>query len=251
MIVGVMSNDERHAHMAAAVKLFPMMRKRERIGFSDRKISIVCYGPSLNDTWKDIKGPILTVSGAHDYLREKGVTPAWHVDCDPRIHKALMLKRPSINTLYLMASCCHPQFWKTLKGYNVKLWHLINGNDLVTPTWIREHHPEGLDCMMGGGSTVGMRALEVACAMGFRRFDIHGMDCSFKERRHAGAHGGNPQAEIIVKAGERAFKTTPQMYEAAREMEQFIRNVDADVSFHGDGLMQETARLVYQQKRAA
>jgi hypothetical protein len=53
----------------------------------------------------------------------------------------------------------------------------------------------------GGGSSVGMRAMNVSAALGFRRFDIHGMDCSFTNNRHAGAHTGKDQVKIMVKLG--------------------------------------------------
>lgn len=247
MINGVLSNAERHAQMAQAVGLFPMLKKSK--GFSDRRISVVCYGPSLNDTWRDIQGPMFTVSGAHDFMVAKGRAPDWHVDCDPRPHKVAMLT-PNHDTRYLMASVCHPDMWVKLKGHNVRLWHLINGDDYHTPAWIASNHPEGKDSMIGGGSTVGMRALEVACHMGFRRFNIYGMDCSFESERHAGAHLGKPQDTIMVQVGLRRFKTTPQMLQAAREMEQFIQTYDADITFHGDGLMQATARFLEDRKAA-
>lgn len=250
MIVGVMSNEDRHRQMSASIGRFPMMKKHADKTFSDRRISLVCYGPSLMQTWHEIEGPIMTVSGAHDFLVARGIVPDWHVDCDPRPHKAGMLKLPTEDTKYLMASCCHPDFWETLKKKNVKLWHLVNGNDFETIAWVRDNHPQGLHSMICGGSTVGMRAMEVAASMGFRRFNIFGMDCSHTDQRHAGLHLGRPQAEELVRVGNRRFTTTPQMLQAAREMEQFIKTMDADITFYGDGLMQETARFLKLQKVA-
>jgi len=74
-----------------------MLKKRGK--FNDKWASIVCYGPSLADTWKVIKRPIVTVSGAHDYLVDRGIVPDFHVDCDPRAHKARMLKKPQKGTI--------------------------------------------------------------------------------------------------------------------------------------------------------
>ncbi len=247
MIPGVLTNAERHDQMAQAIGRFPMLKKHE--GFSDRRISLVCYGPSLADTWESISGPVMTVSGAHDYMTKCGVIPEWHVDCDPRPHKAQMLT-PNNETRYLMASVCHPAMWKKLRHKRVKLWHLINGDDFVTPAWVSEYHPAGLGSMIGGGSTVGMRAMEVAAHIGFRRFNIYGMDCSFEGERHAGPHTGTPQEAIYCQVNGKRFKTTSQMLQAAREMEVFIKTYDADVKFHGDGLVQEMANFL-QLKRAA
>ena len=91
MLKGVMTNAERHDQMEKSLHL-PLLKKRDK--FNDRWVSIVCYGPSLLDTWKTIKRPMVTVSGAHDFLVDKGITPDWHIDCDPREHKAKMLKKP-------------------------------------------------------------------------------------------------------------------------------------------------------------
>lgn len=237
MLQGILSNAERHAQMSQARG--HMLKKRPK--FNDKWASIVCYGPSLADTWKLIKRPIVTVSGAHDYLVRRGIVPDFHVDCDPREHKARMLQNPQDKTTYLMATVCHPKYWEVLKGRKVRLWHLINGDDLETVAWVMQNHPEGANSMIGGGSSVGQRAMNVMAALGYRRFNIHGMDCSFTTDRHAGAHLGKEQAKIFVKAGNRVFQTTRQMLQAAIEMEQFITTQDAEIAFFGDGLMQETA----------
>lgn len=240
MIPGVLSNEERHAQMAKCPN-FPRLKKHA--SFSDRRISLACYGPSLSETWQDIRGPLMTVSGAHDFLQRKGVIPAWHVDCDPRPHKAQMVT-PNGSTKYLMASVCHPDWWQKLKGKKVTVWHLINGDDLKTVEWVCHHDPKGHGSLIGGGSTVGMRAMNVAAALGFRRFDVYGMDCSFEGNLHAGPHGGKRQETTLVRVGNRQFKTTPQLLQAAREMEHFLQTFDAEVTFHGDGLVQEMARAI-------
>ena len=237
MLQGVLSNEQRHEQMAQAKG--PMLKKKKH--FNSKWASIVCYGPSLADTWQQIRRPIVTVSGAHDYLVERGIVPDFHVDCDPREHKARMLKMPQKATTYLMATVCHPSWWEVLKGHNVRLWHLINGNDLETVAWVAANHPEGMESMLSGGSTVGMRAREVMAALGYRRCRFHGMDCSYITDRHAGPHLGKNQDKIFVKAGDRVFQTTRQMLEAAIEMEEFIKTQDAELAFFGDGLMQETA----------
>src|SRR5688572_2533433 len=77
----------------------------------DGPISLVGYGPSLKDTWQDIKPPILTMSGAHDFLIDKGVIPDFHCDVDPRPHKVEMLT-PHKDVIYLMGSVCNPLMWE-------------------------------------------------------------------------------------------------------------------------------------------
>ena len=87
------------------------------------EIAIVCYGPSLKQTWPEVKRfkKIMTCSGSHQFLLERGIIPTWHVDLDPREHKVKMLGQPHKDVEYLMASTCHPTMWDKLEGFNVKL----------------------------------------------------------------------------------------------------------------------------------
>src|SRR2546430_17329417 len=121
-MIGVLNNRERHEQMAEAIlHVFPMLKKKTT--FSTNKVSIICYGPSLLNTWRHIdrEQSRITVSGAHDFLADRNIQPTWHVEIDPRAHKPQMLRNPRQGTSYLMASVCHPDFWKILKGYNVQL----------------------------------------------------------------------------------------------------------------------------------
>jgi uncharacterized Rossmann fold enzyme len=241
-IKGVQGKETRHQQMSTAMAKakengWPMMK---RIPAHEKAISLVCYGPSLKKTWRFIPRPIMTVSGAHDFLIERGVIPDFHVDCDPREHKARMLKYPHKDVKYLMASVCHPTFWDKLQGHDLKLWHLHNGPE--TDEWLKENDPT--TAPLGGGTTVGSRAFQVASLLGYERFHIFGMDCSYEDdkRRHAGEHLGKDQRAIEVICGNRNFTSSPQMVEAARETLVMIQNYEIWMYFHGDGLQQEMVR---------
>ncbi len=236
-IRGVFGADIRGEHMGKALEAakkngWPqMVRKKQGHGL----ISIVCYGPSLADTWRDIKRPIITTSGAHDFLIERGIVPDFHMQCDPREEQKQFLQKPHKGVTYLMATCCHPEVFKALEGHKVELWHLHNGAE--TDDWLSKNDP-GAN-RIGGGTTAGARALEIGSMLGHRRFEIHGMDCSFRgEARHAGKHESKKQNMIDVECGGQQFTTSVQMVEAAREILVFISNYDAELHFHGEGLQQ-------------
>jgi len=59
-------------------------RIKARIQYTREKrsepIAIACFGPSLRDTWENIKKfkYIITCSGAHKFLIERGIIPTWH-----------------------------------------------------------------------------------------------------------------------------------------------------------------------------
>src|SRR5690349_14066304 len=75
--------------------------------------AIVCFGPSLNQTWQEIRRlnirHIFTCSGSHKFLIERGVIPTWHVEVDPRPHKVQLIGKPHPDVEYLIASTCHPK----------------------------------------------------------------------------------------------------------------------------------------------
>ena len=240
---GVMDHKMRAGQMTSAMDAakangWQMLR---RIPAHKKFISVVCYGPSLKETWRYIPRPIMTVSGAHDFLLERGIVPDYHVDCDPREHKIAMLKTPHKDVHYTMATVCHPSAWEKLKGHKVSLWHLHNGPE--TDEWLKANDPRTPP--VGGGTTAGSRALQVASLLGYERFHIFGMDCSYEsaEARHAGPHLGKKQNAIEVYTGDgRKFLSSPQMVEAAREMLMMIQNYEIWLYFHGDGLQQHMIR---------
>src|SRR5437868_1359028 len=55
----------------------------------DEPIALVNFGPSLNDTWEQIRDykHVMTCSGAHKFCVDHGITPTYHIDVDPRPHK--------------------------------------------------------------------------------------------------------------------------------------------------------------------
>lgn len=239
-IFGAVPNDQRGEQMAKALKKAKEngWKQMQRKSMGEGMMSIACFGPSLKYTYQHLKRPILSVSGAHDFLIARGIVPDYHMDCDPREHKAEFTKNPHKDVTYLMATVCHPKVWENLKGQKVELWHLHNGPE--TSAWVSKNDP-GAN-MIGGGSTAGMRALEIGSMLGYRRYEIHGMDCSFEggsgEIRHAGPHVGKKQNVVEVFVDGSVFKSSPQMIEASKEMITFIQNYDAECTFYGEGLQQ-------------
>src|SRR6266853_2973862 len=71
-------------------RIFPHYEKH------DEPIALVNFGPSLNDTWEQIKNfkYIMTCSGAHKFLVERGIIPTHHIDVDPRPHKVQLIGTP-------------------------------------------------------------------------------------------------------------------------------------------------------------
>lgn len=196
-------------------------------------ISIVGYGPTLQDTWQEVTHPCMTVSGAHDFLQDKGVVPDWHAECDGRDHKTRFLEHPNAYTTYLMATICNPGMWEQLRGCKVRTWHNANGKHVVD--WIGENDPGGI--LVAGGSVIGLTAIHLAGLLGFRRFKLFGMDGNYRgETRHAGPHNGPPQ-KVMERDG---WKTTPQMSNACDEFGWLKRDhPEIEFTIYGDSLLKQ------------
>ena len=256
----------------------------------ERVALIACYGPSLRTTWpslpqqrKKLNATLVSVSGAHDFLRKHRITPDMHVECDPRPHKARMMRKLSRKTKYLMASCCHPEVIDALASYDLTLWHLYNGPESLA---IRDIRSEETAAMIPGGGSVGLRTITLLYFLGFRNFIVHGMDCSFEPKarsrasssqpkarsrasssqqveHHAGAHFGKSPTTIEVnpacKIGDETvrsdkwFTTSPVFVSYANHMLKDLRigrYPGCNFYWYGDGLFQEMLRLQNLQMQA-
>jgi len=204
------------------------------------EIAIVCFGPSLNDTWEEIKHfkYIMTTSGAHKFLLERGIVPTWQVEVDPRKHKLALLGTPHPNVEYLIASTCHPDYFAALNGFNVKLWHVFDPGDEAI-----RHLPQG-EWALTGGCSAGLRALTVARFLGFRNMHIFGMDgSSGASGKHAAEHPSQAKQSFDTSYNGVTYQTTPGFLEAAKQTWHELDQMgDIVATFYGEGLVQAMAK---------
>lgn len=206
----------------------------------DEPIALVSFGPSLNDTWEEIKQfkHVMTCSGSHRFLLDRGIVPTWHIEVDPRAHKVGLLGDPHPDTTYLPASACHPDYFKHLQGFKVLLWHIFDSAEDAERTL-----PHG-EWAITGGCSVGLRTLTLARFLGFRDLHVFGMDgCYGPSGSHTTKHPNYGEAHSVVEYGGKEYATTPSMWGAAiatpHEVDQLT---DCDVHFYGDGLVQDMMR---------
>ena len=76
------------------------------------------------------------------------------------------------------------------------------------------------------------------------------MDFSYAlGKLHADTHTGGIQPRTMATVNGREFFTTKQLLQAAQEMNAFLEDNELDITFHGDGLMQELAREIRKRKQ--
>lgn len=203
-------------------------------------IAIVGYGPSLKNTWEKLRDfkTIITTSGAHKFLIERGIIPTFHVDVDPRAHKIAMLGKIRQDVTYMPCSTCHPNYIDALLAANatVKLWHCFS-----TELEAMRITPPG-DASLTGGADAGMRAMSVARFMGYVNLHVFGMDgCSFDDVSHADTHTNSMKKFFDLEYPEgsgKKYRTTPHLLDVSKTVPHEIAMLKLEnVQFYGDGLV--------------
>lgn len=206
-------------------------------------LSICGYGPSLAETWGNTIGPVMSMSGAHDFLLEKGVIPRYHVEIDPREFKAWFVSEPHKDCTYLINSQCHPHMFERLleRGAKVVMWHSFTGDDVAS--WVEAFFPGTR--MLGGGTTIGSRAIIVARELGHRHFELHGLDCCYRgTQQWAGGHFSRPHKTVRVLVEGDEFETSDLLMQATDDFFNVMRACEnCRFRVHGGGLLEKRLQL--------
>jgi hypothetical protein len=248
--VGAVASDERWTNVKAATE-----RHKGRIQLAEpheRTALIACYGPSLADQIDNIKAEaakpnvdVISVSGAHDFLISHGIVPKYHIECDPRPHKADNIEAGVIGVQYLLASVCAPVLFDKLESHDIRLWHVSTAEHALRLIQELGEHPRHV---ISGGGSVGLRSIPLLYAMGYRDLSIFAMDCSFKKdgetvKQWAGKHAGKRQDVCEVLCDQTIFYSSPVLLTYATNFFETIQKADdLNIRLYGDGLLQAMCR---------
>jgi uncharacterized Rossmann fold enzyme len=229
---------------------FNVAHARERLcrwvtpGDDTRTAIIVGGGPSLVDHLFYIRGMqlaggvVYAVGNVFAYLKAHGIVPDAHVLLDARPENIDFVPTDDVPKYY--ASQCHPSLL-TRAGGGLLCWHaamasyqgLIEKSDQVS---------------IGGGSTVGLKAIALAYTLGHRHLRLFGFDSSYGPSHHAYDQPLNDGEKTLdVKLGGRTFKCAPWMVTQAEEFKELMPLLLQDgcvVRIFGDGLIPHIASLL-------
>lgn len=203
---------------------------------------IVGGAPSLKESVEEIKlrqangQKVFALNNTYKFLLSEGIIPDFHVMLDARPENAEFVPVDA-NCYY--ASQCHPSVFE--KSNNVTIWHSmadgineILGDDTRSTSFV------------GGGSSVGLKAMSLAYLLGYRQLHIYGMDSSYREEEgHAYAQKLNDNEKVIsVTLNGRDFKAAPWMVTQVEEFQSLapqLVDLGCTLTIHGDGLLQHMA----------
>lgn len=207
---------------------------------------LVAPGPSVKEQLESIRkqrelgNPIIAITSAHDWLIENGIIPDYAVAIDPLPDQKKWFKHKNKEVRYMVGSQCHPDTFDHFADCKVFLWHLYIKEGQTYP-------PDSI--LVTGGTTAGLRAINLFYSMGFRQFELYGYDSCLQEGqlRIGGTDNGDKHVEIIV-GGER-FITTPPMAAQANEFQNLYQCMpDMYVNAHGRGII---SKILEERRKAA
>lgn len=233
-------DDAVRANVLAACAL--RLPELELAAAHDRSALIVGGGPSMRALRPFIRAltlgqaDIFATNGVLPSLAEAGILRArYQVLLDARPENVRFMQGPRPGH-YLLASQCHPILFATAAGYPTTVWHPAYPE---ISEWIG--HREAV--LIGGGTTVGLQAMSIAYALGYRMIHLFGFDSSYSEEgeHHAYAQALNDDDDREeVFFGDRRFIAAPWMARQALEFVESARQLvegGAQVCVHGTGLL--------------
>ena len=218
----------------------------------DGNIVLVASGWSMPDYIDEIKAhrqagrPIVAIKAAHDFLVEHGVSPDMWVALDPR-DRTSGIQRLNDHTVYMPSSRCSPSTFDHLKGRKILLWHSwAEGPEMVAIG------PGKL--AIGGGTTSGLRAINIGYCLGFRNFIMYGYDsCNRADgvKRFTGETTG-PSIDVWVGGPTgKKFNCNMAMAQQANEFQKLFEVMgDITLDVKGPGLIAEIMRVRYERMAA-
>ena len=192
----------------------------------------------------NMPGDLFAVNGAMQSLFEEGIEADYFVMLDAREETAEFIDSYNAEH-YLISSQCHPASFDKLKGENVTLWH---------PHYpgIEDYIGDEECALIGGGTTVGLQAMGIAYAMGYREIHLYGFDSSYEDGQghaYAQALNDSDKTEEYTVAGEK-FVATSWMARQAMEFQsasEQLADGGAAIAVHGTGLLPTIAAEMQKQ----
>lgn len=223
------------ANLASGLDVFAWEREPVEMA------AVLCAGgPSLKEGIPTIaslqRGGALVISmnGTERFLREHGIHGNMHVMLDGR---PAMKGMHCTGGLKLYASQMDPEVIEHSRadpGATTVLWHSLT-------TGINDVVPQGAT-VIGFGTTVGVRSLALAYAMGFRKFICFGYDSSLVEAAHHAypqpLNDGDPIYDVLYKG--RKFRAASWMIQQAEDFCSIAHTLigqGCSLTVFGEGLL--------------
>lgn len=157
--------------------------------YDDRTFVMICGGPSLANHLDEIRQKandpnylIVCSNMTASYLLDNQIIPHVHFIIDPQEKKKFDVKRTSPETHYWINVACNPAVFEELKSQSIKPYVFLadfeaEGKAIQA---VKDSLKPGEPGMMAvqGGTMAGLRAINLADSLGFRKMEYYGFDAT-------------------------------------------------------------------------
>lgn len=190
-------------------------------------ITIIANGPSARDA--PLTGPTCALNGALQLFTEKGLAPTYWAACDPQEMVAdFVPDDPPEETVYLVASKCHPRVFEKLAGRKVVLWHVSDD-----ATWDLVKDRQAVLAWV----SVTLCTPELLARLGWRQFHIYGWDGCYIDGADHAVGQAHKADNIEIGLGDRAFPTTTTWALEAQTACTALAGFPFPIHVHGSGFV--------------
>lgn len=229
-------------------EIFANIRRNSRLSLPwvqekpthDRVAVLVGGGPSLADTFVEIVvraragQKVFALNGTAKWLGERDLVPDCQVVMDSRAKNVEFVKGSPAKEFYL-SSQCHPDLFDELDDRPVTLFHPVLDGIM--------EHIGAQTVLLGGGITVGLSAMSLVYALGFRECHLFGYDSSDREgdgHAYVQEESEPERRKVEVWCCGKPFVGQPALIAQAQAFPKWARLM-ADhgmvVCVHGSGLL--------------
>ncbi len=219
------------------------------------KCLIVGSSPSLPFQLGDIiklkseGAKIFAINDSIRYLLDNLVVPDYTVIFEISDQPGSVIRSLHPDITYYVSSMCHPSTFEALKDNKVIVFHLDSDQEQHNALISLFKTPFAI----GGGAFTFTRTLPLSIAIGFRDFEIFGVDCSFEKDSHFFGDVNVQKTDIFVAkttlGEQKAFKTKPYLVRQADEFKGICLNYHQmfKMKVHGEGMLARLHRRMWPQ----
>jgi len=249
---GCATQEEMNRNVAASIER-GYERFNEHLGKHSGEVSIVGAGPSIRETYRELRGDVLAINSAIGFLLDNGVVPRFAMLWDAHeLVASFAVPHPDI--IYFVAARCHPKVFERLKGCRIVCWHA--GGDHNIAAYLAENKIE--EPMVNGGSAGVTRAMFLSVALGYRSLHIYGADSAYNERGETHVNGSVvPEKAFAIWVGKdegrRRFIATPEwcaQVEEYRTIYSMFAKVGISMNVYGEGMLPHLHGILKAQQEA-
>lgn len=148
---------------------------------------LICGGgPSIKTTLPILKeeiakgGKTIAINDTYDWLVDRGIIPDYFAMCEIEPWPINFIRKPQRQTMFCLPSLAHTSAFERLKDFNILLWHLPMGiGEEGEYTKAALDGQGNRELVISGGEAMSIRAIPMGGVLGFRRFQMFGVDGSF------------------------------------------------------------------------